>query len=333
MAIVTYEGNSFAANAGETVLECLERHGIDVPSFCRNGACQTCLMRATAGTPPPRAQQGLKPALKNQGLLLACVCSTDSDIAVAPADAARSYESRVVSVEAVSPRVRRVVLERPQDLEFNAGQFLQVTRAEDGTTRPYSIASLPTDATLELHVAVQDNGALSPWFERAVGARVSLRGPFGECSYDASEPDAPLILAATGTGLAPIWGVLRSALATSHRGTIRLTHAAASQAELYYSAQLRELVARNTNLSLIEITPDPEAPREASGAAAASFERVRSASGDATTHVLQDLPSPAALRAYVCGNPAFVQQVKRSLYLKGASLARIHSDPFFAKAK
>lgn len=44
--------------AGESVLDALLREQIDIPYACKEGACQSCMIRSLAGSPPAKAQQG-----------------------------------------------------------------------------------------------------------------------------------------------------------------------------------------------------------------------------------------------------------------------------------
>ena len=46
MTTIYYEGRELTRAPEETVLECLQRSGVPVPSSCRAGACQSCLLRA-----------------------------------------------------------------------------------------------------------------------------------------------------------------------------------------------------------------------------------------------------------------------------------------------
>src|SRR5690606_7619640 len=138
-----------------------------------------------------KSQVGRKDAWKREGVVLSCVCDASQPLSLAPTDAVKSFESRVVGVSALSERVRRVMVESPPDFEFHAGQFVQLERSDTGVARPYSIASLPGEKTLEFHVAVQPGGALSPWFDNAEGQPITIRGPLGECVYMDDEPERP----------------------------------------------------------------------------------------------------------------------------------------------
>lgn len=326
--MIIYEGQSYQPLVGETVLECLTRSGVGIPSFCRSGVCQTCLLRELSGNAPAKAQAGLKESWRQQGLLLACLCDTATELVLTTCDAAATFLSRVVRVEVLTERVVRVLVEKPAGFDFAAGQFVQLGRVSDGTSRPYSIASLPSDPELEFHVALQPGGALSPWLQNAVGEAVSIKGPFGDCFYVSNEPQRALLLAGTGTGLAPLWGVARAALEQGHEGPVALYHGARTAQELYLWPELRALARRFNNLEVHgvvlegEPTPPVEAEEEVSGVAMSQ--------GLLDEVVLAAHGKPMELRAYLCGNPDLVGKLKKRLYLAGASLSRIHSDPFLA---
>lgn len=318
--MITYQGTHYASLPGETVLTCLERHGVKVPSFCRSGVCQSCLVKVTQGNPPPKAQAGLKDNWKRRGLILSCVCEVTEPLAIDASDATKTYGSRVLSTEQLSPTVVKVLVARPPDFTFEGGQFVQLGRTQDNTIRPYSIASTPQDEHLEFHIALYPGGALSPWLASASGEPVFITGPFGECTYVPDELDRALVLAGTGTGLAPLVAVLRTALAAGHRGPIALYHGARCQEELYYWAQLEAMGApANVQVHGIYLEGAPSTHPSVTA-------------GDLVPFLLSKHPKPEAERIYLCGSPALVQQLKKRLFLAGASLARIHSDPFLPKA-
>jgi ferredoxin-NADP reductase/ferredoxin len=316
---LSFEGRDHELAAGETVLECLERNGANVASYCRNGVCQTCLLRAEEGAVPAIAQQGLKDAWRAQGWFMACVCRPANDLRIARCEGAREHVARVSAVEPLGPRVVRVRLTRPPGFDYQAGQFIQLLRPADGLMRPYSLASTPDEQELELHVALVSDGRMSRWLAGAVGEEVRLRGPYGECFYVHEATARPLLLAGTGTGLAPLYGVLRSALRAGHSAAVRLLHAAADREGLYLWDALRTLAARHPQLALTGSVPD--------GGDAADI-------GD---RPLQELVAESGLplreaRIYLCGNPQFVRGTRRQLYLAGAPLERIHADPFLPAA-
>lgn len=319
---IRFEGRELDGPDGESVLECLERHGEDIPSFCRNGACQTCVMKVEEGEVPGSAQQGLKPSSRKLGHFLACVCRPSGHIAIARCDAAPVYASTVREVQLIGAHVLRVLLDRPPEFSFSAGQFVQLVRPGDGVMRPYSIASLPDAATIELHVALLPGGRMSQWLRTAVGQAVNIRGPFGDCSYWPEEPDRPLLLAGTGTGLAPLLGVLRAALAAGHRAAINLFHGASHRDGLYLWEQLLMMQATHQQLTV-----------HGSALAGGDGEPlIGNIPLDQQVLGLGD-EALAPRRVYLCGRPEFVNLMRREIFLAGVPFERIHADPFLEPAK
>jgi CDP-4-dehydro-6-deoxyglucose reductase len=318
-ACVRFRGRELRLARGETVLECFERHGIALASSCRSGVCQSCLVKATDGPVPPAAQVGLKPAWQRQGYLLACLCRPEASLTVEGLDAADTFETRVLRAAPLAPGVAGVWLEMPAGFSYLPGQFVHVIRPEDGLVRPYSIASTPEDGVLELHVAVRENGRMSQWLPSAVGARVQIRGPLGECTYPEGAPARPMLLAATGTGLGPLLGVVRCALAAGHHGPIRLYHAARTPTGLYAANALRALARRTPNVQVVMCAGAPD-PRDAPDGDV-RFQRLEDA-------IVEDQPDLAGWQVFLCGSPGAVRTLKKRAYLGGAALADIHADPF-----
>jgi CDP-4-dehydro-6-deoxyglucose reductase, E3 len=318
MATLTLDQRSIPISDGQTVLEALEAAGVAVASACRSGVCQTCMVQASGGAIPEAAQAGLSAPRRRLGYLLACVCRLEGDLALRSVDAGAELQASIVSREAIADvLVLHLALTGP--LDFQAGQFITLLR-EDGIGRPYSIASLPGEATLELHVRHLAGGAMSEWLAHApIGAGLRVRGPFGECIYidGEGEGERPLLLAGTGTGLAPILGILRAALARGHQGPITVIHGARSPEALYRLEFLRALAAAHDHVTVIASA----LTGEAAGVVAEPVEGLLAAQA-------QGLAERAQARAYLCGDPGFVQRARRQLFLAGLSMRRIHADAF-----
>jgi len=329
--VISFEGLRFDLLPEETVLEGIERHGGSLPAFCRQGVCQTCLVKARRGAVPAAAQKGLKDGQRGQSLFLACLCRPTQDLEVERLGSSEAFDARVERVEYLNEHVLRVYVSAPPGMSYRAGQFIQLVR-EDGLMRPYSIASLP-GGSIELHVALLPGGVMSQWLRGAAGADVAVRGPFGECFYVPEEPERPLCLAGTGTGLSPLLGVVRAALAAGHKGPIRLYHGSPRHEGLYLWRELLELARRTPQLQLTGSVLEPgvaEAGVSRPGAVAAPAQRARLRVGPIDDAVLSEGRSVEQDRVYLCGALDVVRKLQRKLYLAGVPLARIHSDPFVA---
>jgi NAD(P)H-flavin reductase len=271
------------------------------------------MLRATGGSVPARAQAGLKDSWKARGYFLACVCHPDGDLTVAPVDTDAQVAARIVSLDALSPDVVRVRLTCEDDFGFRSGQYISLIR-EDGLARSYSIASLPRHGFLELHIRRLPAGRMSEWIgsEAQAGDRVRVLGPRGDCFYVPGRPEQPLMLVGTGTGLAPLYGILLDALDRGHTGPIHLVHGAVRAEGLYLREELARLAFGHANF---EYTPTQ-----------------LEADGPIDQMVLQRFPKPAGSRAFLCGDPTIVQSLKKKLFLQGIDLRDIHADAFLPAA-
>lgn len=319
MPTLTWQGRVLSLHGEDTVLDALERAGEKVPSSCRVGACQSCLVRAREGTPPPGSQKGLRPTLAEQGYFLACQARPHDNLVIAPADDLSQQRATVTRIMRPAANVACIFLAPTDPLAYRAGQFVHVARA-DGLTRPYSLASVPDDPCLELHVRRAPGGAMSGYLcdVLAPGDVLWVRGPTGSCCYEEGRPTQPLILAGTGTGLAPLLGVVRDALARGHTGPITLVHGAVTTAGLYANDALTALAAQHPALRyapcVLEAPPDD--PR----------------GGAIREHLARALRSTPGARVFLCGPPETVAPMQRDAFLGGVKLRDLLVDAFVTAA-
>jgi len=315
---ITFENRQYPLRDQESVLDGLTRYGLTIPSSCRSGICQACLMRAVDTTPPAEAQKGLKAALCEHNHFLACQCipATDMEVALPNDDDIPLRSAQVVAKESLSDQVVRVHLHCEVPLTYRAGQFINLKH--QGLMRSYSLASVPEmDQSLELHVQRVSNGSMSGWIhdEMAVGDSVQIQGPFGDCVYTPGNPQQPLLLIGTGCGLSPLWGVLRDALHHGHTAPIHLFHGSRNIDGLYLVDELRALAERYPNFSY---TPSLSGETVPHGFSA----------GRVNVLALESYPQLKGWRVYLCGNTNMVKTTKKKAFLAGAAFKDILADPF-----
>ncbi|MCL4215855.1 MAG: 2Fe-2S iron-sulfur cluster binding domain-containing protein [Candidatus Hydrogenedentes bacterium] len=323
MAKISFQGQTYQAAAGETVLDLLEREGYAVPSSCRSGVCQSCLLRATKGVPPGAAQSGVKDTLRAQGYFLSCRCEPVEDMDVEmPGEGVAKYGTTITGIEWLSKTVIELRTTRPEGFDYCAGQFATLISPE-GVARSYSIASVPElDDDLVFQIALLPNGAMSGWLAEHAkpGTTLDVQGPNGACFYVAGKPDQSLVLAGTGTGLAPLFGIARDALRQGHAAAVHLFHGSLASEGLYLVDALRALAEKHDNFHYY--------PCALNGPAPAGIHV-----GALDSHLLERLPSLTGHRAYLCGAPEFVKLMQRKVFLAGVSLPEILADSFLpAKA-
>lgn len=313
------EQQEFDCQSDESVLDALLRQGVDIPHSCKQGICQACLVRCTDGEPPAAAQQGLKEVQQQQGYFFACQCFPTQDMAISLKGSQALFSEATVGDKAMlNDDTLQLTLQCPEPMDFYAGQFVNLRR-EDGLTRSYSIAnSRSRNDVLILHIRRLAGGLFSEWAHRElqVGDRIQVSAAQGLCYYLPGNHDQNLLLIGTGSGLAPLAGIVSEALEQGHRGNIHLYHGSQTCAGLYWVEEMQQLAAKHPNFHYVPCVSRSAAP-------------AGMAEGRATQVALNNLSDLRGWRVYLCGHPDMVNDAKRNAFLQGASFQDIHSDAFY----
>ena len=321
MADITYQGKTYICRDGETILEAFLRQGVNLPFSCRAGVCHACLQRVVSGEVSKLAQKGLKADLVAKNYFLPCVCQPQQDLEIAPPSNDDLYfKALVVSKEALSPDIVRILLEPSLQVNYRSGQFLNLRRA-DGVSRSYSLASVPgEDYYLELHVKRMKNGALSSWLidELEAGSEIDIQGPNGNDTYSPQSLDQNLLLVGTGTGLAPLVGIARTALTSGHSGQIYLYHGSSTRDGLYLVDEMRELARQSSNFHYVpcvsrEAAAEPFCPGRADEVAFAKHKTL------------------AGWQVHLAGNPDMVASASAAAARGGVNPDDLFADAFVLK--
>lgn len=318
MAKLTIGENSYNCEAEETVLDALLRQDAKVPYACKKGTCHSCMLRSMESAPPANAQNGLKDTLKHRDYFLACLCVPEQDMTVKLPDQSEFYtEGRVITNEMLNRNTILLIVECPDVLEFNAGQFVNLQR-EDGLTRSYSISNIPQESkTLEFHIRRLPNGGFSEWVhdELKVGDMLAVSEPQGHCFYLPDRKEQGLLLVGTGSGLAPLVGILTDALSHGHSGPIHLFHGSSELEDLYRIDEMRQLAEQNENFNYTPCISRGPVPENFSN-------------GRANEVALNAIPELNGWRVFLCGHPEMISQMKTVAFLKGADMGDIYTDAF-----
>ncbi|MEQ1636585.1 MAG: 2Fe-2S iron-sulfur cluster-binding protein [Methylococcales bacterium] len=320
MAILTIEDKTYICQADETVLDALLRENVNIPYACKKGTCHSCIVQSPSTLPPEAAQAGLKNTQKKQRYFLACQCHPEQDMAIKLPDQSEFYtDGTVVANKMLNRNTLLLIIAFKDAFEFNAGQFVNLQRP-DGLTRSYSIANTPQESnTLEFHIRRLPGGKFSEWLhdELKVGDIISVSEARGHCFYLPERSGQGLLLIGTGTGLAPLAGILTDALAQGHSGPIYLFHGSREVEDLYRIDEMRQLTQQHQNFHYIPCISGKHVPE--------GFNRGRV--NDVALALLTDLKG---WRVFLCGHPDMVNQMKIQTFLKGAASTDIYADAFLA---
>ena len=318
MSRITYDGQSYECGTN-TVLQTLTAHGVAIPSSCHSGLCQTCMMQATSGTVPEAAQAGIKPTLVAQGHFLACICHPENDLEIAlPAKGQEKIKASVTSIERLNSDILGIRLKPVSKFDYRAGQFINFY-LDETTARSYSLASVPAlDEELYLNVRKVPGGLVSGWIfdNLKTGDSITISEAIGDCFYLPGNASQDILLIGTGSGLAPLYGIIRDALRQGHTGRIKLYHGSYNAAGLYFVSELRTLAKEYANFEYVPCVSAEDAPPPGYS------------QGIVLDVALRDNPNLKGWRVFLCGNPDMVNAAKRETYLAGVSMHDIHADPF-----
>lgn len=287
---------------GSNLLDALNAAGLNVPYSCRAGSCHACLVHCLDGQPADALPEALALDKHAQGWRLACQCRVVDDLRVAVFDPLLEGMPATVCALDWFGDVLRLRLRPERALRYQAGQHLVLWNG--AVARPYSLASLPgEDDFLEFHIDCRRPGAFC---DSARGLRVGdelrlgeLRG--GALHYDPDWQERPLWFLAAGTGLAPLWGILREAVRQGHRGEIRVLHVARDSAGHYLAGAMQGMAGVTVDLVLAEQMEEALA-----GLRMVSRQTV----------------------ALVCGAPASVERFARRLFITGVPRGQVYADAF-----
>ncbi|QMT32494.1 2Fe-2S iron-sulfur cluster-binding protein [Alysiella filiformis] len=318
----------FSSQANETILAAAIRNGINLPHSCQSGVCGSCAAKLVSGNILQSGEYDdyvLSADEIAAGTILLCCSQADGDVVVdmpsyagAKAIAIRTLPARVASVAIRGDvAILSVALPKAPPFQFHAGQYMEIL-LKDGS-RSYSIANAPSqNGVLEFHVRHHEGGLFSPQLfsgSLKTGSIMRLRGPLGSFYLNEDADNAPLILLATGTGFAPIKGILQHLAETQATRHVHVYHGVRFENGLYDEVALRELLAKLPNAKYTPVVSRPS-------------ENWQGATGHITEHVLRDYADLSAHEVYACGSPAMVQSSKQALVQQ----AKLPEKAFYSDA-
>ena len=125
----------------------------------------------------------------------------------------------------------------------------------------YSIASDKSEGVIEIHIQQHEQGQLSQWLsKRQLGEKIELSEPAGQCIYQPKRQNNALLCIGHKTGLAPLVGVIKSAIASGHQQPIYLIQHQAQLQELYYIKELKRLCRQYPALNILYACDNADTP-------------------------------------------------------------------------
>lgn len=212
-------------------------------------------------------------------------------------------------------RELRLAIEAGGPFCFSAGQYVQIEFAP-GMSGHYSMASMPAEEKLAFQLRRTADGKTSSYVAQdlKLGDKVKVSGPLGS-SYLRGRHAGPVLLVAGGSGLAPIYSILRTLLERGSGERVVLYFGVRSERDVYHERLLADLAANHRNFSYEIVLSEP------GGESARRRGLVHQA-------VAEDLAYAAGYTAYLAGPPAMVEAAGQLLLGRGVARRDIHADAF-----
>ncbi|MFM5878442.1 FAD-binding oxidoreductase [Aeromonas sanarellii] len=197
-----------------------------------------------------------------------------------------------------------------------AGQCVTLHTEIDGKPqcRAYTLSSSPQDPFWQ--VTIKDVGLVSHHLHQSlqVGDEIRVDGPFGDFHLTVLPCERPLLLSA-GSGITPMWAMLRDELAKRPEADIRFIHSARSPEDVIFANELVALAEAHVGVRHALILE--EAPSEHPWV------------GRLTPEMLRELaPDLLSRHVYLCGPAPYMAAVSEMLAGLGLPAGQLHQESF-----
>jgi len=324
-------GRTFDVQRDEPMLSAAIRQGVGLPYGCKDGACGSCKSRLLEGRVVHGAHQlkALSVAEEEAGLVLTCCATPQTDCVLEARSVPGAGEfpvlkmpTRVLSLARPAPDVALLRLQLPanQRFQYHAGQYVEFI-LKDGVRRSYSMANAPTrlgtPPAIELHIRHLPGGLFTDQVFSTLKEKDILRmeGPFG--SFFLRESAKPMVLLASGTGLAPIKALVEQLRDSGSTRPAVLYWGCRSRADLYLHDWALQAAAEMPQLRYVPVLSDATPDDAWTGR-----------TGFVHQAVMADLPDLSGHQVYACGAPVMVDAAQRDFVAR----CGLPADEFLADA-
>lgn len=316
---------AFEVAADETILAAALRANVNLPHDCTLGGCGTCRIRLVEGAVTyAEFPLALTPEEESQGYALACQAIPAGNLVISPParglmemPPAARHPAVVTAVRPVNTQVTHLALQIPDaaSLNYRPGQYMNII-LPDGTTRSFSMASIPRDNRVDFQIRQIEGGSFTQGMLQRLqaGDKLEVDLPLGRFHLRA-EDDRPLLMVATGTGIAPIKAILESLMDNPACPPVSLYWGGRTAADLFLLDEIRKWGERLFEFNFVPVLSRADA----------AWDGRRGYVQHAVTADFDDLSEHAI---YLCGSPAMIVDAKSSFIDRRAPMEHIYTEGF-----
>lgn len=322
--------------AGQSMLQAVLEAGYDFPHSCKVGTCMSCRCRLISGK--VNAIRDFSYVLSGEelraGYILACQAKVPAGtqaVIEMSLDPNRPQHAVIRSSGVISGQqvlthdiveLKIQLDEAGNAMNYAAGQYASLCREGLDRDRDYSFAKAPVAGgarELTFFIRHVPGGAFTDWlFDRPrVGEAIQVSGPGGD--FWLRPDDAPMVMIAGGSGLAPVLCILETALQEGNTRDVTFLFGARAQRDLYQLDAIKKIAEQwKGKFTFMPILSDEPADSDWQGSRGLVTEYL----------VSSQVANLSLCHAYLCGPPRMIDAAMVQLFEAGIPESHIHYDKF-----
>lgn len=231
----------------------------------------------------------------------------------------KTVSCQIESLTSLTSHVYKVLLKPSEKVEFIAGQYLNFVMSDEDK-RPFSIASSPNSALIELQIGafVADSYPMQV-IERIKasqesGQAITIEIPLGNAQLR-TESERPLLLLAGGTGFSYIKSMFEYLAEQKSQRQVIVYWGLREQAAVYELEKTAQTIAKLPHAKFIPVVENADANWQGK-------------TGLVHQVVMQDMASLKAYDIYLAGRFDMVGIIRTDFVEHGAVLEHMYADAF-----
>jgi ferredoxin-NADP reductase len=235
------------------------------------------------------------------------------------------FKSKLKAQKAICSGTTAFYFEKPENFEFEAGQFVNFTLLDpgetdlEGNTRALSIASAPYEGNLMVAMRLRATAFKRTLNSLPVGTELLLQGPYGSMTLPRNTK-RPAVLLAGGIGITPFRSLVWNAAQSQSPRGILLFYSIRVPDEAAFLEELQEMERYNKHYKLVCTVTQPEKVKTP------WLGETGRISVEMLSRWIPDLSVPIY---YVAGPPGMVTSVRQMLVDSGIAEGDIRAEEFY----